>query len=795
MKRLLLLVALLATPAYAQEKFNLFNRAVAPGCTTGDLVYVTSTPTLGCGSVLTAIGNGYVKLQGSYPGTQQTGSFNVSGASGSGTFTTTAISGGGSSTYNSMNIFDNGSSAPTDYYTTTIGKSGSTADQLFIWHRVPSAVGGQASTWGFNRADKLKSSGFILMQVNSSLYTTGCFATDRSAFDGYASHCEAASGVGTVLAAGETGSSFGFGVDNSGDLSRIKGVTYAWPSSNPGSAACLRNSSGTLSWDTSCGSGGTGGVSSVGLSLPSIFTVSGSPVTSTGTLTGTLATQTANYVFAGPTTGAAAGPTFRALVSADIPNNAANTTGYAAALKSATTTVDVGSATAPSSGQVLTATSSTTATWQNPASNPTTTKGDLATYSTVPDRLPVGTNGYVLVADSTQSTGLKWAASGSVTGATGTQWIATDPNFTVASGYERVTTPQWGAGYIQLAAGRTYTTTIANALTTPPASWVWDTTTGTTNLTSADANVTTAGSLTFTHNTSTTDDFYNATYTAPRLWKAGGYNVGQDNLVVARVKTGLTQSGAQCFIAIQDDCPACNTFCLYTWDTTGIGAAYNSTAASTHSWAGSEKTDGIWLMMRRSANACIWHYAASTSTTPPTSWTYLDQRNPTIAASGSSRIVLGIKRYNTTPTTNTWCEVKYIRTDAMAVPNEIAQNLFGYTNLDILGNAQGYDSTGPVLTLVSSFALGASTATIADADVRKAVTEIENQRFWDTGSWTYSAVRGSSPSPAAGSYQAKGSITVSGSGAYFALYAKCTSSGGTQPCSLKADALRIPFTP
>lgn len=63
-----------------------------------------------------------------------------------------------------------------------------------------------------------------------------------------------------------------------------------------------------------------GTVTSVALSLPNIFTVSGSPVTTSGTLTGTLATQTANYVFAGPTTGSAAAPTFRALVAADIPD-------------------------------------------------------------------------------------------------------------------------------------------------------------------------------------------------------------------------------------------------------------------------------------------------------------------------------------------------------------------------------------------------------------------------------------------------------------------------------------------
>lgn len=65
-------------------------------------------------------------------------------------------------------------------------------------------------------------------------------------------------------------------------------------------------------------------VNSVGLSLPNIFTVSNSPVTTTGTLTGTLVNQNANIVFAGPSTGSAAAPTFRSLVSDDIPSLAAS---------------------------------------------------------------------------------------------------------------------------------------------------------------------------------------------------------------------------------------------------------------------------------------------------------------------------------------------------------------------------------------------------------------------------------------------------------------------------------------
>lgn len=65
---------------------------------------------------------------------------------------------------------------------------------------------------------------------------------------------------------------------------------------------------------------GTGTVTSVGLSMPAIFSVSGSPVTTSGTLAASLATQTANYVWAGPASGAAATPAFRALVLADIPD-------------------------------------------------------------------------------------------------------------------------------------------------------------------------------------------------------------------------------------------------------------------------------------------------------------------------------------------------------------------------------------------------------------------------------------------------------------------------------------------
>lgn len=64
---------------------------------------------------------------------------------------------------------------------------------------------------------------------------------------------------------------------------------------------------------------GSTGVTSVGMTVPAIMAVSGSPVTGSGTLAVSLNTQAANTVLAGPTSGGSATPAFRALTVADLP--------------------------------------------------------------------------------------------------------------------------------------------------------------------------------------------------------------------------------------------------------------------------------------------------------------------------------------------------------------------------------------------------------------------------------------------------------------------------------------------
>jgi hypothetical protein len=113
---------------------------------------------------------------------------------------------------------------------------------------------------------------------------------------------------------------------------------------------------------------GVGSVTSVGMTVPSRQTVSGSPVTGAGTLAITDNSQSANLVFAGPASGSATAPTFRALVSADVPSS---------------------------------------------LTNPMTTEGDIiyGGASGAPTRLAAGTSGQVLQTNGS-SAAPSWAAAG-----------------------------------------------------------------------------------------------------------------------------------------------------------------------------------------------------------------------------------------------------------------------------------------------------------------------------------------------------------------------------------------------
>ena len=130
---------------------------------------------------------------------------------------------------------------------------------------------------------------------------------------------------------------------------------------------------------------GAGSVTSVALTVPTRQTVSGSYVSCIGDFQPiTDNTQTANEFFAGPSSGSAAAPTFRAIVPADLP---VATTGALGVVEPDGTSITISAGVISASGSL---------------SNPMTTAGDIIVGGTAgtPTRLAAGaTAGNVLTSN------------------------------------------------------------------------------------------------------------------------------------------------------------------------------------------------------------------------------------------------------------------------------------------------------------------------------------------------------------------------------------------------------------
>jgi len=170
-------------------------------------------------------------------------------------------------------------------------------------------------------------------------------------------------------------------VDTSGNL-HLNVALYDGTGS-PGTSGQVLSSTVTgTQWVAASAGSGTVTSFSAGALSP-LFTTSVATATTTPALSFSLNTQTENTVFAGPTSGSAATPTFRSLVAADIPSLSGIYLALAGGTMTGVLTLEASAAglkdaagSAGSSGQVLTINGSGYPIWTAPA-----TSGTVTTFS------------------------------------------------------------------------------------------------------------------------------------------------------------------------------------------------------------------------------------------------------------------------------------------------------------------------------------------------------------------------------------------------------------------------------
>ena len=124
---------------------------------------------------------------------------------------------------------------------------------------------------------------------------------------------------------------------------------------------------------------GTGSVTSVAVTAPTgVFALSGSPVTTSGTIALTFNTQAANQFFSGPVNGSPGVPAFRAMVIADLPVSGVTAGSYTAANITVNAAGQVTAATSGGGSGTVTSVAMTVPSWLSVAGSPITTSGTLA---------------------------------------------------------------------------------------------------------------------------------------------------------------------------------------------------------------------------------------------------------------------------------------------------------------------------------------------------------------------------------------------------------------------------------
>jgi len=339
---------------------------------------------------------------------------------------------------------------------------------------------------------------------------------------------------------------------------------------------------------------------------------------------------------------------------------------------------------------------------------------------------------------------------------------------------------------LELAPTTIFSTTIADAKANPRTGW---TIKNPTNFSAIDANVTTANRLHLVGTASGSYDWWSGAGTAPLLHKLISYN--DDYSCIARIhclQASDTSTGMAFIVADPTDVASMVRTDIYR-NGYGVGSQVD-TSSFTNITAADDQAEWVWAWKNGSnIGLAVSVDAVTTPPTSPSSWVKIAENNIVFATATrriNGAIAFGFSLFRGSGTGTPTGEVSYFK--------DYYSSMYpGNRGISIPGDSAAGFAASTDVTLVASVDLTASGTTISNTDIQNALVNATNTRYRDLGTVTYSAVRGGSPSPAASTYQAAGSVTVSGTGRYFALYARLASDG-TQTASINLSKIRIPIT-
>jgi len=350
---------------------------------------------------------------------------------------------------------------------------------------------------------------------------------------------------------------------------------------------------------------------------------------------------------------------------------------------------------------------------------------------------------------------------------------------TTGSNYELLTINS--NKYLQLQRRKTFPTARAIGLMNSEYGWTWLNRSSLSSVSSSTENVSSSNAANLIHSSLSDTTWFGGTATAPTRYREYNLQVGQSLQVTTKISAYSVSNydQTQAVVWISGSVDKYVRFGvgydngLYATAQSNLGGTTNHTLTS------GEAAAGIWWTAYITPTQYSLYYNLSTGSTLPTTGWLFSQGNTFVNASVTSvgnKINVGqmlMTGKSNAAITSTGSFHYY---DVQLKPDEEA-GYFVPNSYYRWGSAQ-YDTSGTE-QLVGEFDLGSTSATIDQTKLRLALADLVNNLSGDSATVTWSAVQSSSSGASSSTYYDASSVVISGTGRYFRLWAKVTSTGNT----------------